>query len=161
MLDSWVTCLIREAILLVVFYFQTRTPERTYKLLSGTSKQLVYQNIRFTLTSHLSVSFNGGNAFCLKACDPRGPRARELCNNIYDTQGCGFNAPSGARNNVFESCASDNQNPPGVGAAVPPASSLCSNFREHGYLWRKCNRYCSDSGSFHDDLQQYFTTQAK
>jgi hypothetical protein len=78
--------------------------------------------------SHLFVSFNGGNTFCLKACDPRGPNARTLCNNIYDTQGCGFNAPSNARDGVFESCASDNQNPPGVGAAVPPASSLCSTF---------------------------------
>jgi len=75
-------------------------------------------------------SFNGGNAFCLKACysNPTGTnRARDLCNNIYDTQGCGFNAPSGARDKVFESCASDNQNPPGAGA-VPPASSLCSTY---------------------------------
>ena len=72
-------------------------------------------------------SFNGGDAFCLKACDPSGPRQAAMCQHIYDTQGCGFNAPSNARNGVFESCAGDSQNPPGSGVAVP-ASSLCSTF---------------------------------
>jgi len=73
-------------------------------------------------------NFNGGNTFCLKACDARNPNSRQYCNNIYDTQGCGFNAPSNARDQIFESCASDDQNPPGVGAAVAPASSSCSTF---------------------------------
>jgi hypothetical protein len=72
-------------------------------------------------------NFNGGNQFCFKACDSRGPNAAELCQHIYDTQGCGFNAPSNARDGVFESCAGDNQAPPGQGQAVP-ASSQCSTF---------------------------------
>jgi hypothetical protein len=67
------------------------------------------------------------NIFCLKACDPSGSNDARYCEHIYDTQGCGFNAPSNARNNVFESCASDNQPFPGAGVAVP-ASSLCSTF---------------------------------
>lgn len=70
----------------------------------------------------------GGNQFCLKACDPRGAHDAEFCQHIFDTQGCQFNAPSGARDGVFESCASDNQAFPGQGPAVPPASSLCSTF---------------------------------
>jgi len=75
-------------------------------------------------------NFNGGNQFCLKACDAsKAPNDARLCEHIYDTQGCGFNAPSGARDKVFESCASNSQNPPGSpNGAVPPASSLCSTF---------------------------------
>ena len=73
------------------------------------------------------VSFMGSNIFCLKACDPRQPNDARYCEHIYDTQGCGFNAPSNARDGVFESCASDNQPMPGQGAA-PPASSSCSTF---------------------------------
>jgi len=73
-------------------------------------------------------NFNGGNAFCLKACDPSRPNGPAICQHMYDTQGCGFNAPSNAKDKVFESCASDTQNPPGQGPAVPPASSLCSTF---------------------------------
>jgi hypothetical protein len=73
------------------------------------------------------VSFMGANIFCLKACDPRQPNDARYCEHIFDTQGCGFNAPSNARNGVFESCASDNQPMPGQGVAVP-ASSSCSTF---------------------------------
>ncbi|KIM40809.1 hypothetical protein M413DRAFT_446180 [Hebeloma cylindrosporum] len=73
-------------------------------------------------------NFNGGDAFCLKACDPSGPRQAAMCQHIYDTQGCGFNAPSNARNGVFESCAGDSQDPPGTGPGTVPASSLCSTF---------------------------------
>jgi len=73
-------------------------------------------------------SFNGGDAFCLKACDPSGPRQAAICQHIYDTQGCGFNAPSNARDGVFESCAGDSQDPPGAGAGTVPSSSLCSTF---------------------------------
>lgn len=51
-----------------------------------------------------------------------------MCQHIYDTRGCGFNAPSNARNGVFESCAGDSQDPPGSGAGAVPASSLCSTF---------------------------------
>ncbi|CAA7265622.1 unnamed protein product [Cyclocybe aegerita] len=73
-------------------------------------------------------NFNGANIFCLKACDPRGPRAPQMCEHIYDTQGCGFNAPSNVRNGTFESCASDSQSPPGQGPPVAPASSQCSTY---------------------------------
>ncbi|KAH6915083.1 glycoprotein [Coprinopsis sp. MPI-PUGE-AT-0042] len=72
-------------------------------------------------------NFNGADMFCLKACDPRGANDDKYCEHIYDTQGCGFNAPSNARDGVFESCASDNQPFPGQGVQVP-ASSLCSTF---------------------------------
>mgnify|MGYP001201193877 CR=1 FL=1 len=66
--------------------------------------------------------------FCLKACDPTRPNARRYCEHIYDTQGCAFNAPSNARDGVFESCFSDSQPMPGVGPPIPPASSSCSTF---------------------------------
>src|SRR5258705_2095656 len=89
--------------------------------------QVGSQNGRYSMLKG-SISFNGGNQFCLKACDPKGARGHAYCNNMYDTRGCGFNAPSNARNGAFESCASDNQNPPGDGPALPPASSLCSTF---------------------------------
>lgn len=70
----------------------------------------------------------GSDMFCLKACDPSKSNDAKYCEHIFDTQGCGFNAPSNARNGVFESCASDSQNFPGAGAPVPPASSECSTF---------------------------------
>ncbi|KAF4615788.1 hypothetical protein D9613_012357 [Agrocybe pediades] len=92
-------------------------------------------------------NFNGANMFCFKACDPKGPKAARYCEHIYDIMGCGFNAPSNAKEGVFESCASDSQDPPGqyVNAAgqtttwrqgdgnppyTPriPSSSLCSTF---------------------------------
>ncbi|KDR69003.1 hypothetical protein GALMADRAFT_145747 [Galerina marginata CBS 339.88] len=73
-------------------------------------------------------NFNGGNYFCFKACDPSKPNGPALCQHIYDTQGCGFNAPSNARDGVFESCAGDSQNPPGQGAPDVPASRSCSQF---------------------------------
>ncbi|KAF6755907.1 hypothetical protein DFP72DRAFT_895561 [Ephemerocybe angulata] len=72
-------------------------------------------------------NFIGNDQFCLKACDPKGANAAKYCQHIYDTQGCAFNAPSNARNNVFESCASDNQPFPGEGVAVP-ASRECSTY---------------------------------
>lgn len=79
-------------------------------------------------SSFVVLSFNGGNYFCFKACDPRGANAANLCQHIYDTQGCGFNAPSNAQDGVFESCAGDSQNPPGQGPATAPASSSCSQY---------------------------------
>lgn len=94
------------------------------------------------------ASFNGNNIFCLKACDPSGPRPARYCEHIFDIMGCGFNAPSDAKDGVFESCASESQDPPGeyVNAAgntvtwkqgdgtVPysvrvPRSTSCSQFR--------------------------------
>lgn len=56
----------------------------------------------------------GGNAFCLKACDPAGANAARYCEHIYDRIGCAYNAPNNARDNVFESCDAENADFPGV-----------------------------------------------
>jgi hypothetical protein len=66
------------------------------------------------LTSFFFISFIGGNAFCLKVCDPAGPRAAQFCQHIYDRIGCVYNAPNAARDKVFEACAADNGDFPGV-----------------------------------------------
>ena len=73
-------------------------------------------------------SFMGNDHFCLKACDPSKADDDKYCEHIFDTQGCAFNAPSNARDGVFESCASDNQPMPGQGAPIAPQSSLCSTY---------------------------------
>lgn len=75
-------------------------------------------------------NFMGGNAFCFKVCDPKGPNAANYCQHIYDRIGCAFNAPNNAQNGTFEACQGDNQDFPGVyttnGAVVtytqPPES---------------------------------------
>jgi len=56
----------------------------------------------------------GGNAFCFKVCNPASPRAAELCQHIYDRIGCTYNAPNQAKDNVFEVCEGETQDPPGV-----------------------------------------------
>ena len=70
----------------------------------------------------------GNDHFCLKACDPSKADDDKYCEHIFDTQGCAFNAPSNARDGVFESCASDNQPMPGQGAPIAPQSSQCSTY---------------------------------
>jgi hypothetical protein len=65
------------------------------------------------LSQSSSFSFIGGNAFCLKACDPAGPNAAKFCEHIFDRIGCDYNAPHAARNGTFESCEGDNQDFPG------------------------------------------------
>ncbi|KAH9477219.1 hypothetical protein JR316_0011138 [Psilocybe cubensis] len=92
---------------------------------------LVYTNA-FTGTYTQVIewhNFNGGNYFCFKACDPRGKDDAKFCQHIYDTQGCGFNAPSNAKDKVFESCAGDSQAFPGVGPPVVPSSFSCSQYQ--------------------------------
>lgn len=59
-------------------------------------------------------SFMGGDAFCIKACDPTGANAANFCQHIYDRIGCEYNAPNNAQDNVFESCQGDNQDFPGI-----------------------------------------------
>ena len=66
------------------------------------------------LTSFSFISFIGGNAFCLKVCDPAGPRAAQFCQHIYDRIGCAYNAPNAAHDKVFEACAAENGDFPGV-----------------------------------------------
>ncbi|KAG5642762.1 hypothetical protein DXG03_002141 [Asterophora parasitica] len=59
-------------------------------------------------------NFMGGNAFCLKVCDPAGPNAAHFCEHRLDRIGCAYNAPNNAQNGTFESCLGDNQDYPGV-----------------------------------------------
>ena len=61
-----------------------------------------------------SISFIGGNAFCLKACDPAGTHAADFCQHIYDRIGCAYNAPNAAKDKVFEACRAENGDFPGV-----------------------------------------------
>ncbi|RDB30906.1 hypothetical protein Hypma_004912 [Hypsizygus marmoreus] len=58
-------------------------------------------------------NFIGGNAFCIKACDPAGPNAAKFCEHIFDRIGCAYNAPNNAQNGTFESCEGENQDFPG------------------------------------------------
>jgi len=60
------------------------------------------------------TNFMGGNAFCLKACDPSRPNAAHYCEHVFDRIGCAFNAPNNAQNGTFESCDADNADYPGV-----------------------------------------------
>lgn len=59
-------------------------------------------------------NFIGSDAFCFKACDPRGPNAAHFCEHIFDRIGCAYNAPNNAKPGVFESCEGDNQDFPGI-----------------------------------------------
>ncbi|KAG6897273.1 hypothetical protein C0992_002925 [Termitomyces sp. T32_za158] len=59
-------------------------------------------------------NFMGSNTFCFKACDPSRPNAAKYCQHIYDRIGCEYNAPSNAKDGVFESCKGDNQDFPGI-----------------------------------------------
>lgn len=59
-------------------------------------------------------NFMGGGQFCLKACDPAGPNAANLCQHIFDRIGCQYNAPASYQDGIFESCKGDSQDPPGI-----------------------------------------------
>ncbi|TFK49785.1 hypothetical protein OE88DRAFT_1662447 [Heliocybe sulcata] len=59
-------------------------------------------------------NFMGGNAFCMKVCDPAGAHAADYCQHIFDRIGCSFNDPNTAQNGTFEVCDSDNADYPGV-----------------------------------------------
>jgi hypothetical protein len=60
------------------------------------------------------TNFMGGDAFCIKACDPAGPNAAHFCEHIFDRIGCVYNMPNQAKNGTFESCLGENQDYPGV-----------------------------------------------
>jgi len=60
------------------------------------------------------TNFMGGNAFCLKVCDPAGPNAASYCQHIYDRIGCAYNVPNAAQDKVFETCQGDNADFPGI-----------------------------------------------
>ncbi|EGN98627.1 hypothetical protein SERLA73DRAFT_181179 [Serpula lacrymans var. lacrymans S7.3] len=77
------------------------------------------------------TNFMGGNAFCIKVCDPTGSNQQGYCQNIYDRLGCEYNAPSNVVNGTFEVCDADDMTPVGVyvtnGATMTytqPAESL-------------------------------------
>eukprot|EP00753_Platysulcus_tardus_P001069 PLAT11020.1.p1 GENE.PLAT11020.1~~PLAT11020.1.p1 ORF type:complete len:369 (-),score=-19.98 PLAT11020.1:217-1323(-) len=59
-------------------------------------------------------NFMGGNAFCIKVCDPAGAHAADYCQHIFDRIGCAYNDPNQAKNGTFEVCDSDNADYPGV-----------------------------------------------
>jgi len=58
--------------------------------------------------------FIGSGTFCFKACDPAGPNAAALCQNIFDRIGCSYNMPNAAQNGTFEKCDGDLQDPAGI-----------------------------------------------
>jgi len=59
-------------------------------------------------------SFMGGGQFCLKACDPAGAHAADYCQHVFDRIGCAYNAPAAYVDGSFLSCASDDQDFPGI-----------------------------------------------
>lgn len=87
------------------------TTTRTRRSLSGQSTS--HYDRRGYLVYRVSLSFMGGNAFCIKACDPAGANAASYCQHIYDRIGCSYNAPNSAQNGTFEVCDSDNMMFPG------------------------------------------------
>jgi hypothetical protein len=69
------------------------------------------QNAFLNIINH---SFMGGNAFCIKACDPSKPDDEKYCEHRLDRIGCAYNSPNNAQNGTFESCEGENQEFPGV-----------------------------------------------
>jgi hypothetical protein len=59
-------------------------------------------------------NFMGGNAFCIKVCDPANADAANYCQHVFDRIGCAYNVPNSAQNGTFESCEGENQDFPGV-----------------------------------------------
>ena len=59
-------------------------------------------------------NFMGGEAFCIKVCDPNGPNAAHFCEHVFDRIGCAYNVPNNAQKGVFQACKGDNQDYPGV-----------------------------------------------
>ncbi|KAI0067216.1 hypothetical protein BV25DRAFT_1819525 [Artomyces pyxidatus] len=60
------------------------------------------------------TNFMGGNAFCIKICDPAGENPAGFCQHTLDRIGCAYNMPSNAPNGTFEVCDSDNMDIPGI-----------------------------------------------
>jgi len=64
----------------------------------------------------------------MKFCDETAENASGLCRHTLDTYGCGIAVPAAYRNNTFESCDGDDQQPVQVGVFDIPASSNCRTF---------------------------------
>ncbi|KAF6756835.1 macrofage activating glycoprotein [Ephemerocybe angulata] len=58
------------------------------------------------------TEFISDSEFCIRAC--RGPKAKSLCNHIYDVMGCYWNMPANYNSGVFEECVGDDAQPMGV-----------------------------------------------
>jgi hypothetical protein len=69
--------------------------------------------------------FISDGIFCVKVCDNSAPNAANLCEHIYDTQGCGVNLPAQYTEGVFETCDSDDMAPVFPDRSAIPASSNC------------------------------------
>ena len=81
---------------------------------NGLSLSFQFSSFRHSYIVFFSISFIGGNAFCLKVCDPAGLHAAQFCQHIYDRIGCAYNAPNAAHNKVFEACDAENGDYPGI-----------------------------------------------
>jgi len=83
---------------------------------------LMYSNVFPTTNTDNSTyeqviewhNFMGGNAFCIKVCDPAGSNAANYCQHVFDRIGCAYNDPNTAQNGTFEVCDSDDADFPGV-----------------------------------------------
>lgn len=64
------------------------------------------------LQYHEWTSFMSDDEFCFRACT--GPRAKSLCNHIYDVMGCWWNIPANYDAEQFEECDGDVATPMGV-----------------------------------------------
>ncbi|KAH7090895.1 hypothetical protein BKA62DRAFT_751755 [Auriculariales sp. MPI-PUGE-AT-0066] len=80
----------------------------------GTMTQAVVWNV-----------FISDGIFCMKMCSNTAPNAMNLCEHIYDTQGCGVNLPAAYVDGVFETCDSDDMAPVFPTNTAIPASSNC------------------------------------
>jgi len=58
------------------------------------------------------TEFLSDDEFCIRACV--GPRAKQLCNHIYDVMGCWWNMPANYQPGVFEECQGNAATPMGV-----------------------------------------------
>ncbi|KAF5342015.1 hypothetical protein D9611_001235 [Ephemerocybe angulata] len=64
------------------------------------------------LQYHEWTSFISDKEFCFRACV--GPKAKSLCNHIYDVMGCWWNMPANYNAGVYEDCVGDSAQPMGV-----------------------------------------------
>ncbi|KAH7090896.1 hypothetical protein BKA62DRAFT_725027 [Auriculariales sp. MPI-PUGE-AT-0066] len=69
--------------------------------------------------------FVSDGIFCIKMCRNDAPNALDLCEHVYDTQGCGVNLPAAYVDGVFETCDSDDMAPVNPAVTAIPASSNC------------------------------------
>jgi hypothetical protein len=146
----------------VAFYSRTTCLRLQATLL--TSRSIIgastFKQRRFLLlvsmVKLLCCSFVGSNQFCFKACD-NSITNPDYCQNIYDTQGCGFNMPAAYAPGVFLSCLGDNQQAPGA-APVIPATSSCTTYSSSDLYPNVCAPSSAMTQSRHFFLQTATTS---